>query len=370
MAGTVRSISLCPNLHEDRFSLALRARLIHSGFVQSARTQQSNLANAVGIVEQRRDADPTRHSVSPQQKDEQVGTAIPPQGIEKEENPPKGILDVLHLYDGRVISLPAVMGVLNVTPDSFSDGGRYLDPDRAAARALEMEAAGAAIIDIGAESTRPSGAREVSAEVELSRLLPVLQRLRGRLTVPLSIDTRKPEVARVALDWGAAIINDVSALSNMAMTALAAEWGCTVVLMHMKGGPEDHIRFASYRDVVEEVLKFLVERTAIAARAGIDRSRIILDPGLGFAKTAQHNLAILANLERFCRLGYPVLIGASRKNFISRISGSRDSDVLYGTNAVNAVAVAAGAAIIRVHDPEPATITARMVAAIAAARRA
>jgi dihydropteroate synthase len=188
--------------------------------------------------------------------------------------------------------------------------------------------------------------------------------------VPLSVDTRKPEVARVALDWGAAIINDVSALSDTAMAALAAERGCTVVLMHMKGGLEDHIRFASYRDVVGEVLKFLVERAAFAERAGIDRSRIILDPGLGFAKTAQHNLAILANLERFCRLGYPVLIGASRKNFISRISGNRDSDVLFGTNAVNAVAVAAGATIIRVHDPAPASATTRMAAAIAGARRA
>jgi dihydropteroate synthase len=138
----------------------------------------------------------------------------------------------------------------------------------------------------------------------------------------------------------------------------------------MKGGLEDHIRFAFYQDVVEEVLTFLVERTEVASRAGIDRSRIVLDPGLGFAKTAQHNLAILANLERYCRLGYPVLIGASRKNFISRISGNGDSDVLLGTNAVNAVAIAAGAAIVRVHDPGPAAVTVRMAAAIAAARRA
>jgi dihydropteroate synthase len=185
----------------------------------------------------------------------------------------------------------------------------------------------------------------------------------------LSIDTRKPEVARAALDWGAAIINDISALSNPAMAALAAERGCAVILMHMKGGPEDHIRFASYQDVVEEVLMFLAERAAVAVRAGIDHSRIILDPGLGFAKTAQHNLAILANLERFCRLGYPVLIGASRKNFIGRISGSRDSELLLGTDAVNAVAVAAGAAIVRVHDPAPASVSVRMAAAIAAVRR-
>ncbi len=329
----------------------------------------TKLADAMSIVEQRRGI-AASNLAAPRQEHEQTAAAIPPGGAEQEESPLRATLDVLRLYDGRVIPLPAVMGVLNVTPDSFSDGGRYLDPDRAAAHALEMAAAGAAIIDIGAESTRPFGAREVSTEMELGRLLPVLQRLRGRLSVPWSIDTRRPEVARVGLNWGAAIINDVSALSNTAMAALAAEWGCTVVLMHMKGGAEDHIQFASYQNVVEEVLTFLVERTEVAARAGIDRSRIILDPGIGFAKTAQHNLAILANLERYCRLGYPVLIGASRKNFISRISGNRDNEVLLGTNAVNAVAVAAGAAIVRVHEPGPAAITARMAAAIAAARRA
>jgi dihydropteroate synthase len=277
-------------------------------------------------------------------------------------------VNTLRLSGGRVVSLPAVMGVLNVTPDSFSDGGRYLDPDRAAEHAFEMAEAGASIIDIGAESTRPSGARQVSSEVEIARLLPVLQRLCGKLTVPISVDTRKPEVARVALDQGAAILNDISALSNAGMAELAAERGCTVVLMHMKGGPEDHIGFASYEDVVDEVLKFLRERAALAQRAGIDRSRIILDPGLGFAKNAQHNLAILANLTRFCRLGYPILIGASRKNFISRIAGSGESDVLLGTNAVNAVAIAAGVALVRVHDPQPAAVTARMAAAIASAR--
>lgn len=327
------------------------------------------LARARGLVEQSRCADPVGSSPSSGRDDrQQAGTTILP-AAEKEENPPETILDALRLYDGRVISLPAVMGVLNVTPDSFYDGGRYFDPERAATHALEMAAAGASIVDIGAESTRPSGAREVTAELECARLLPVLQRLRGRLTVPLSVDTRKPEVARMALDWGAAIINDISALANPAMAALAAKWGCTVVLMHMKGGPEDHIRFASYQNVVDEVLTFLADRAAVAARAGIAHSQIILDPGLGFAKTAQHNLAILANLRRFCLLGYPVLIGASRKNFISRISGSRDSDVLLGTNAVNAVAVAAGAAIIRVHDPAPAAVTVKIAAAIAAARR-
>jgi dihydropteroate synthase len=261
------------------------------------------------------------------------------------------------------------MGVLNVTPDSFSDGGRYLDPDRAAAHALEMVDAGAAIIDIGAESTRPSGAREVSAELELARLLPVLQRLHGKLPVPISIDTRKAEVARIALDYGAAIINDVSALSDPGMAALAVDRRCIFVVMHMKGGPTDHIRFATYTDVVAEVLDFLRERTAMAVAAGINRSQLIIDPGLGFAKTAEHNVAILANLTRFCQLGYPVLIGASRKNFIRRISGCGDSDILFGTSAVNAIAVMAGAAIIRVHDPGPAAAVARIANAIAVAQR-
>lgn len=278
------------------------------------------------------------------------------------------IFDSLHLRDGRVVALPAVMGVLNVTPDSFSDGGFYLDPDRAAAHALDMVNDGASIIDIGAESSRPSGAREVTLEAELARLVPVLQRLSGRLTVPISVETRKPEVARVALDRGAAIINDISALSHPEMAPLAAEWGCTVVLMHMKGGLEEHIRFASYHDVVAEVLTFLAERAAFAERAGIERSRIILDPGLGFSKTAEHNLALLASLDRFCQLGYPVLVGASRKRFIRKIAGTDHRDVLLGTNAVNALAVASGAAIIRVHEPKSAAVTARMAAAIAAAR--
>jgi dihydropteroate synthase len=288
--------------------------------------------------------------------------------METTDSRPGAMVEALRLEDGRVIQLPAVMGILNVTPDSFSDGGLYLDPARAEAYAIEMAAAGASIIDIGAESTRPEGAREVSAEVELSRLLPILQRLRG-LNVPLSIDTRKPEVARTALDWGAAIINDISALANPEMAALAAQRRCIVVLMHMKGGPEDHLQFASYHNVVDEVVAFLSERTASAMQAGVDRSRIIIDPGLGFAKTAQHNLAILAKLARFCRLGYPVLIGASRKNFIRRITGERAADILLGTSAVNAVAIAAGAAIIRVHEPAPAAVTARMAAAIAAAAR-
>jgi dihydropteroate synthase len=275
----------------------------------------------------------------------------------------------LRLRDGRIIRFPAVMGVLNVTPDSFSDGGLYLDPCKAAEHALEMEAAGAAIIDVGGESTRPIGAREVAAEEELARIEPVLDRLAGRLRVPISIDTRKAEVARAALERGAAIINDVSALeADPEMAVLAARARCAVVLMHMRGGPEDHIKFARYRDVVGEVSRYLTARARYAVGAGISRSRIILDPGIGFAKTADHNLQILGGLPKLCALGYPVLVGASRKTFVRRIAGGSEAEILFGTAAVNALAVAAGASIIRVHEPGPAVAVMRMGGAMAAMR--
>ncbi|HXZ88220.1 MAG TPA: dihydropteroate synthase [Candidatus Binataceae bacterium] len=261
------------------------------------------------------------------------------------------------------------MGVLNVTPDSFSDGGRYLDPARAVDHALEMEAAGAAIIDVGGESTRPAGAREVPLEVELARVEPVLDQLPRSLRAPISIDTRKAAVARAALERGAAIINDVSALAaDPEMARLAAESRCAVVLMHMRGGPEDHMKFARYRDVVEEVSRYLAARARFAVGMGIPRSRIIVDPGIGFAKSAHHNLQILSGLSKICALGYPVLVGASRKTFVRRISGGSEADIVFGTAAVNALAIAAGASIIRVHDVGPAAAVMRMGRAIAAAR--
>jgi len=275
----------------------------------------------------------------------------------------------LRLRDGRLVRFPAVMGILNVTPDSFSDGGRFVDPARAVDHALEMEAAGAAIIDVGGESTRPSGARTVPAEIELARVTPVLERLAGRLRVPVSIDTRKAVVARAALEAGAAIINDVSALADPEMAPLAAAAKCAVVLMHMRGGPEDHIRLARYHDVVREVTAYLAGRARFAVRSGISPLRIIVDPGIGFAKNARHNLQILSGLKRVCALGYPVLIGASRKNFVRMIAGGTESDILFGTAAVNALAIAAGASIIRVHDPGPAAAVMRMGRAIAAARK-
>ncbi|HVB78697.1 MAG TPA: dihydropteroate synthase [Candidatus Binataceae bacterium] len=264
-----------------------------------------------------------------------------------------------------MIRFPAVMGVLNVTPDSFSDGGRYLDPHRAAEHALEMEAAGAAIVDIGGESTRPHGGREVPAAIEIERVAPVLRRLRGRLRVPISIDTRKAAVARVALDAGAAIVNDVSALSaDPAMAALVAARKCAVVLMHMRGGPADHMKFARYRDVAGEVEACLAERARCAIRAGVARSRIILDPGLGFAKLPCHSLALLGALPRLCALGYPILVGASRKGFVRVTAGTDPAALEAATAAVSAIAIAAGVAVVRVHDVASAVAAVKMAAAI------
>jgi dihydropteroate synthase len=274
------------------------------------------------------------------------------------------------LADGRVIRFPGVMGVLNVTPDSFSDGGKYLDADRAVDHALAMEAAGADVIDVGGESSRPIGAVEIPVEVELARVTPVLERLGKRLRVPISIDTRRAEVARVALESGAAIINDITALDHdPEMAPLAARTKCAVVLMHMRGGPSNHIKFAHYRDVVREVVEQLDARARFAAGAGVARSRIIVDPGLGFAKTTQHNLKLLAALPDLRALGYPVLVGASRKTFVSRLSGAVATgadgrELEFGTAAANALAIAAGASIVRVHDVGAAVAVVRMAAAI------
>jgi dihydropteroate synthase len=276
----------------------------------------------------------------------------------------------MRLCSGRVVHFPAVMGVLNVTPDSFSDGGLYLDPGRAIDHAIEMQEAGADIIDIGAESTRPSGARSISAEEELTRLEPVFRGLRGRLRIPISIDTRKAVVARMAIEHGAAIINDVTALGyDPAMAPLAARTRSAVVLMHMRGSPEDHMRHARYRDVVIAVTGYLASRAKFAIQAGIAPSRIILDPGIGFSKTARHNLALLNALPALCALGYPVLVGSSRKSFIRRIAGDTPRALAFGTVAVDALAVAAGVSIVRVHDPEAARAAVRIAAAMRAARK-
>jgi dihydropteroate synthase len=257
------------------------------------------------------------------------------------------------------------MGVVNVTPDSFSDGGLYLDPERAVEHALELEAQGADIIDIGGESTRPNGAREVPLAEELKRVTPVLERLRYRLRIPLSIDTRKAVVARAALDLGAAIINDVSALtSDGAMASLAAERECAVVLMHMRGGPANHMKFAHYQDVVGEVGAYLSERARIAIEAGIAASRIILDPGLGFSKQPHDSLRLLGALPRLSALGYPILIGASRKGFVRTTAGASPAAIEFGSAAADAMAVLSGAAIVRAHNVEAAVAAVKIASSI------
>ncbi|HXR35104.1 MAG TPA: dihydropteroate synthase [Candidatus Binataceae bacterium] len=272
----------------------------------------------------------------------------------------------LRLRDGVTVRFPAIMGVLNVTPDSFSDGGRFLDPDLAVEHALRMAREGAQIIDIGGESTRP-GAAEVPAEDECRRVIPVIRRLARRLDCPISIDTRKAMVAEHALAAGAAIVNDVSALMfDPGLRAVVARHRATVVLMHMRGTPATMQRMTRYRDVVGEVATYLAQRAAAARAGGIAGSRIILDPGIGFAKQTSQNLKLIGALPRLCRLGYPILVGVSRKSFVRQIAGAGDEQLLLGTAAAVALAVAAGASIVRVHDPGPIAAAVRMAAAIGA----
>jgi dihydropteroate synthase len=241
--------------------------------------------------------------------------------------------------------------VLNATPDSFSDGGRYLDPARAAAAAEAMVAAGAAILDLGGESTRP-GTRPVSAREERRRVLPVVAAVRRAVRVPLSIDTMKAEVAAAALDGGADLVNDVSAgRFDRGMLPLCGREGVPVVLMHMRGRPATMQRRPAYRDVVAEVSGFLVRRAAAAHRAGVAADAIVLDPGIGFGKTLAHNLALLAHLDVLAALGYPVLVGVSRKGFIGTLCGGAAPEAREaGTAAAVALAVARGALLLRVHD--------------------
>ncbi len=273
----------------------------------------------------------------------------------------------LQLRDGRKVRFPAVMGILNVTPDSFSDGGRYLEVRQGVARALEMEAAGASIIDIGGESTRP-GACEVSVEEELARVIPLIGKLAPCLNAPISIDTRKAAVADAALAAGAVIVNDVSGLEfDAAMAGVVARARAAVVIMHMRGTPATMMRRTRYRNVVEEVIAALGERARRAIEAGISRARIIIDPGLGFAKRPVHSLRLLGAIPRLVEMGYPVLIGASRKSFVRAAAGTDETSQMFGTAAACAIAIAGGAAIVRVHDPAPAAAVVRMAAAVARA---
>jgi dihydropteroate synthase len=241
-----------------------------------------------------------------------------------------------------------VMGIVNVTPDSFSDGGLYLDPEEAIAHGRELQAAGADLVDVGGESTRP-GAAAVGAAEEAARVLPVIAALAGA-GARVSVDTSKAEVAAAAIDVGAEIVNDVTALGDPEMASVCAAAGCGLVLMHMKGTPRTMQDDPTYEDVVVEVRDFLAERLEAATAAGIDRERIWLDPGIGFGKTVEHNLELIAALEPIVALGRPVVIGASRKRFIGAITGRPTDERLGGSIAAAVVAAAGGAAVLRVHD--------------------
>ena len=244
-----------------------------------------------------------------------------------------------------------IMGVLNITPDSFSDGGCYLDPDAACAQAVKLVAEGADILDLGAESTRP-GALPITEQEELQRLMPVLERIRKEISAPLSIDTVRPEVAKRCLEAGADIINDVSGLkrSGPEMAKIAGKFGAGLVLMHRRGTPTTMQTLTDYGDVVADVISELRESIQIATEAGLDREHLVIDPGFGFAKTVKQNLEILKKISVFHELGLPVLAGPSRKSFIGQVTGRQATDREFGTAACVAVCVTGGVQILRVHD--------------------
>ena len=253
---------------------------------------------------------------------------------------------------GRILKLdvPRVMGIVNVTPDSFADGGEHATVEAAIAHGLKLAAEGAAILDIGGESTRP-GADDVSAEAELRRVVPVIEALAKQVSIPISIDTSKPEVMRAAVAAGAGMVNDVYALRREGALDAVAGLGVPVVLMHMQGEPRTMQANPRYDDVVAEVHRFLAERIFAAEMAGIAKKRIVVDPGFGFGKNAGHNLQLLARLRRFNELGVPVLAGLSRKKTIGELTGRDDShDRVFGSVAAHLVAAQNGAAILRVHD--------------------
>jgi dihydropteroate synthase len=243
-----------------------------------------------------------------------------------------------------------VMGILNVTPDSFSDGGQFLDADRAVAHGLEMAAQGAALLDVGGESTRP-GSQPVPPAEQIRRVVPVIGALAEKIDIPISIDTHHVEVARAALMAGASILNDITALSDKQMAELAAQHQVPAVLMHMQGTPATMQAEPHYEDVVTEVRDFLLERCTRAKSFGIPRERLFIDPGIGFGKTLTHNLLLLRNLDKLVAAGYRVLVGPSRKAFIGKLTGKeKPADRLFGTAATVTLCAAAGASVVRVHD--------------------
>lgn len=270
------------------------------------------------------------------------------------------VCETTHYPSGR----PSLMGILNVTPDSFSDGGSHADVKAAGDHARRMIDEGADSIDVGGESSRP-GALPVSCDEELRRVIPVIEALAGTIDVPLSIDTTKAVVAREACRAGASIINDISALRHDPdMADVAAEADAIVVLMHMQGTPGTMQQNPEYVNVVDDIIRFLDERIDVAEQAGISRDRIIIDPGIGFGKTLEHNLTILHDIRRFHELGCPVLIGASRKGMIGSITGEPVSQRTFGTAAIVAHGVLNGVQMHRVHDVKAIRQVCDMLAAI------
>jgi len=257
-----------------------------------------------------------------------------------------------------------VMGILNVTPDSFSDGGRYLDPDQAVRHGLEMVEQGADLLDVGGESTRP-GSDPVSADEEWRRVGPVIRNLANKVDVPLSVDTMKPDVAANAIDAGASIVNDVSGLREPAMVRVVASGRVGAVVMHMLGNPKTMQSHPEYDDVVGEVRTFLSERIRILEAAGVPSDAVAVDPGVGFGKTQEHNLALLRNLDQIAALGHPVVVGVSRKSFIERLGGGESNERLSGSLAAASLAVAKGAHVVRVHDVRETVRAMRVSDAIA-----
>ncbi len=245
---------------------------------------------------------------------------------------------------------PLIMGILNVTTDSFSDGGRFADYDRALARAFELISAGADILDVGGESTRP-GSDPVPLAVEIERVTPIIRAVRESSDIAISIDTTKSEVALQALSAGADIINDISSLQfDPGMARVAAESGAPLVLMHMLGTPRTMQINPVYESVISEIIEFLEERMRFAARNGVERSQIIIDPGIGFGKTVAHNLHIIRNLDTFSCMDRPILLAVSRKRFIGSVIGRTEGEREVGTAIANAFGIAVGAHILRVHD--------------------
>lgn len=244
------------------------------------------------------------------------------------------------------------MGILNITPDSFSDGGDFVSVPHALARAREMEAQGAAIIDVGGESTRP-GAVAVSVQEELDRVIPVIEALASEISIPVSVDSSKPQVMREAVRAGAGLINDVYALRQEGALAAAAELGVPVCLMHMQGEPRTMQDSVRYTDLVVDVRAFLSERLDACAAAGLPRTRLLVDPGFGFGKRLEHNFSLLKHLSEFADLGVPLLVGVSRKSMIGAVLGAPIEDRLHGGVALGSIAAWLGARIVRTHDVKP-----------------